>query len=389
VRARLFAMVVACTLVLGVVAAGYSGSSPPPPAVTLRATPATVTYGSPTTLSGQITPWHRGEKVRIVDHDGDLVKAATTGAQGKFSVAYAPRAGLWVHAEWNGVRSAPAQLKVRPRITASISGVALFGTATVRGHVYPIHAGQKVEVVLLRGWTEAMHRMITMTSTGGFEAHFPIMRTGAYRARATFGDADHAAGTGLSDARTTTVPALSIGSRGTAVRILEQRLVALHYRLDGVDGVYDYRTADAVMAFRKVQGLARVYSVDTAVWNALGSPRLPAVRMKTSGRHVEVNQTLQVLSVVVDGHVQSILHVSTGKPSTPTHDGLFAVYRKLAGFSANHLYYPSYFDGHRAIHGWPEVPPYAASHGCTRIPMWAAVWMYGQDPVGTRVIVYH
>jgi lipoprotein-anchoring transpeptidase ErfK/SrfK len=65
------------------------------------------------------------------------------------------------------------------------------------------------------------------------------------------------------------------------------------------------------------------------------------------------------------------------------------VYSKLAGFSPKRLYYPSFFDGERAIHGWTDVPTYAASHGCVRIPYWVTLWMFDQDPIGTPVIIYH
>ena len=46
-------------------------------------------------------------------------------------------------------------------------------------------------------------------------------------------------------------------------------------------------------------------------------------------------------------------------------------------------------DGERAIHGWTDVPTYAASHGCVRIPYWITLWMFDQDPIGTPVYVYH
>jgi lipoprotein-anchoring transpeptidase ErfK/SrfK len=34
------------------------------------------------------------------------------------------------------------------------------------------------------------------------------------------------------------------------------------------------------------------------------------------------------------------------------------------------------------------VPVYPASHGCVRVPMWLANWLYVQSPVGERVYVY-
>jgi len=41
-----------------------------------------------------------------------------------------------------------------------------------------------------------------------------------------------------------------------------------------------------------------------------------------------------------------------------------------------------------AIHGNPSVPVYPASHGCIRIPMFAAKEFSQMTPVGTPVIVY-
>jgi lipoprotein-anchoring transpeptidase ErfK/SrfK len=378
---------------MAVVLAGLAApavAAPQPPAVTLNADPSYVSFGGATALSGRITPWHKGETVRIVDGSGRVVTTATTVEQGKYSAAIAPRANVWLHAEHNGARSRTIEVHVRPRISASLSGVAQFSTASVRGKLAPLRPGATVSVTLLHGWKPIAHQGARVSRSGTFEARFAIRLSGVYRARVAFDAPDLEPAAALTGPATTpALPTLQVGSKGPAVRLLERRLVALHYRLIEVDRVYDYRTADAVLAFRKVQGLARVTTVDSAVWSRLASPRAPAVHVKTKGRHIEVNQTLQVLMVVVDGKTRYIIHVSTGKPSTPTHDGSFQVYRKLAGYSANHLYYPSYFDGHRAIHGWTEVPPYAASHGCVRIPYWNATWMFGLDPVGTRVIVYH
>jgi lipoprotein-anchoring transpeptidase ErfK/SrfK len=129
--------------------------------------------------------------------------------------------------------------------------------------------------------------------------------------------------------------------------------------------------------------------VDAAVWRALGSPKLFVPRNQDRGFHIEIDQTRQVLATVRDGKVQDIVHVSTGKASTPTRDGSFRIFAKLAGFSPKGLWYPSFFDGGRAIHGWTDVPAYAASHGCVRIPYWVTLWMFDQDPIGTPIIIYH
>jgi PKD domain/L,D-transpeptidase catalytic domain len=51
-------------------------------------------------------------------------------------------------------------------------------------------------------------------------------------------------------------------------------------------------------------------------------------------------------------------------------------------------YCPSYFLRGFAVHGYPDVPPYPASHGCTRIPMWIAQTVYEEIPDGSAVYVY-
>jgi lipoprotein-anchoring transpeptidase ErfK/SrfK len=134
--------------------------------------------------------------------------------------------------------------------------------------------------------------------------------------------------------------------------------------------------------------MPRAFAVSAATWRRLAQPRLPSARHGWRGFHFEVDQTLQVLYTVESGAITNILHVSTGAGGA-TRDGTFRVYRKLAGFSPNRLYYPSYFDGLRALHGWTEVPTYNASHGCVRIPYWNAKWVYGLADYGTRVAIYH
>jgi N-acetylmuramoyl-L-alanine amidase len=168
---------------------------------------------------------------------------------------------------------------------------------------------------------------------------------------------------------------------------VEQRLRRLGYHITGVNERYDYRTSDAVIAFHKVQGMERVGSVSAASWRALANPLRPRPRGGKSW-HIEIDQTKQVIYTVRKGRVENILHTSTGAGGA-TRDGTFHVSRKLAGYSGGGLYYPSYFDGLRAIHGWEEVPTYPASHGCARVPMWAAQWIYGLADIGTEVLIYH
>jgi lipoprotein-anchoring transpeptidase ErfK/SrfK len=48
----------------------------------------------------------------------------------------------------------------------------------------------------------------------------------------------------------------------------------------------------------------------------------------------------------------------------------------------------TFYEDRFAIHGFGSVPPWPASHGCVRVPIWAADWLYGSSTVGETVYVY-
>lgn len=181
------------------------------------------------------------------------------------------------------------------------------------------------------------------------------------------------------------LPSLDVGARGSSVRTLEALLAARSYALRGVDGSYGDDTRDAVLAFQKVHGLPRTGRVGPALWRLLLGSNTPAARFP-SGSHFEVDKTRQVLLDVVAGKVVRVVHVSTGATgNTPV--GTWRVYSRVSGWSWV-LWYPLYFLRGFAVHGYPSVPPYPASHGCVRVPMWIAPELYADHPTGTTVIVY-
>jgi len=359
-------------------------------AVTLEASPRTITIGEQVTLSGTTAPATAGQAVEIVDGAGAVVATTVTDASGSFSVTVEPPGTRTYRAVIDGTSSPEVTVRVRATIDARMSTARLFDTVTVRGVVRPARPGRRVDVTLMSGGRVVGSQRVEMNRNGNYTATFRVMEPGTYRARAIFSGLDLVRARAVTDASSTPLPSLSNGSRGVFVELLEERLVELDYRLVDVrDGRFDFRTADAVIAFHKVNRMARTGSVDAATWRALAEPVVFRPEHDWRGLHLEVDQSRQVAAVVEDGDVTAIFHVSTGKPSTPTRDGLFRVNRKLAGYSPNRLYYPSYFDGNRAFHGWPEVPTYAASHGCVRLPYWNALWVYGLADYGTRVAVYH
>ena len=68
--------------------------------------------------------------------------------------------------------------------------------------------------------------------------------------------------------------------------------------------------------------------------------------------------------------------------------GRFSVYLKTPGVNAKGMVDSNYFIRGYAIHGYPEVPTYAASHGCLRVPIPNAAAIFSWVRVGTPVDVY-
>ncbi len=193
---------------------------------------------------------------------------------------------------------------------------------------------------------------------------------------------------------TTTVPVrnLETGISGPAVRLLEERLDALRYFVGAVDGKYDDDTFHAVMAFQKVNRLARTGTVDGGrLWAAMQNATTPAPLVPDGGSHrVEVDLARQVLFLYQGGQLDRIVAVSSGTSATPTPRGDFRIYRFDPGWHTSalgRLYNAEYFIGGYAIHGSLSVPERPASHGCVRIPMTAADWFPDQVGMGTPVYV--
>jgi N-acetylmuramoyl-L-alanine amidase len=188
-----------------------------------------------------------------------------------------------------------------------------------------------------------------------------------------------------------TQPVLRSGSRGAAVVTLQRRLVALHYDIGGVDGIFGPETFHGVVAFQKVNGLTRDGVVGPRTWAALAHPVVPRPRRTFSGISVEVNLTKQVLYLARNDAVIRILDSSTGKSSTPTPVGNFSVQRRIDGWRQSPLgllWRPNYFFRGYAVHGSTSVPAFPASHGCVRVTIAAMNRLWSVLRIGMPVSVY-
>ena len=187
-------------------------------------------------------------------------------------------------------------------------------------------------------------------------------------------------------------PPMKVGSTGPLVQWLEQHLRDLRYVPGAVDGTYDERTRHAVQGFQKVEGLTRDGSAGQQVLGRIIAAGIPRPRLSAAGARAEIDLTRQVLFIISNNQVIKTLAVSTGTTGWRTPPGHFRIQRKIPAWrqsSLGFLYKPAYFNGGIAIHGSYSVPPYAASHGCVRVPVWAMDALYYQLPVGMPVDVYY
>lgn len=182
---------------------------------------------------------------------------------------------------------------------------------------------------------------------------------------------------------------VAAGARGRSVRSMQTALRSLGYVI-GQEGVNDGRTQRAVLAFRKVTGMARTTTADPAFFRALAAGKGAfKVRFPKHGRHVEGDIGHQVLALIGSGgKVERIYPMSSGTGGTPTILGSFRVYMRDPGTNAKGMVASSYFIRGYAIHGYAVVPTYNASHGCLRVPIPDAYPIFNWIRMGTIVDTY-
>jgi hypothetical protein len=296
----------------------------------------------------------------------------------------------------------PAPAQVAGQIKLSLQRVggnplfALLGQrVVVRGVVTPYVGGQTVKVSFYRDGRKAQVKNVSVTAIGNGAGQFHINYVsgspGLVQARAVhYATPQQGAFNGRSPGVQYVTPNIGPGGRGPSVRLLQSELDVLHYAVP-LSGVFDEGTGRALIALRKVMGLARVPYAGAQVWERLQhGGGIFHVRYPQDGRHVEGDLTKQVLAEIEPGgRVRTIYTMSSGKPSTPTVIGHFQVYSKTPGFNSEGMYESNYFIRGYAIHGYAEVPTYAASHGCLRVPIPDAPAIYSWVRIGTSVDVYN
>jgi hypothetical protein len=227
-------------------------------------------------------------------------------------------------------------------------------------------------------------------ASNGVFLHFTAKRIGTYKAVVkVFKTADPTTPVASTSVGVHVLkPSAHMGGHGRGVRLLQEGLRALAY-VTPVSGRYDDATGRAVLAFRKVNGMSRVETPSTSIFKKLFRGQ-GAFKLKHpgAGRHVEFDWSRQVLVFADGGKPVRIYHASSGKPSTPTVFGTFHFYSKTPGTNAEGMVDSNYFIRGYAVHGYAEVPPYAASHGCIRVPIPDAASIFSWIKLGETIFVY-
>ena len=184
------------------------------------------------------------------------------------------------------------------------------------------------------------------------------------------------------------------------VKEAERGLSELGYWTGPVDGVFDAASQAALIAFQKWEGRTIDARLTRNELEAIRSSEAPRAR-DVGYEHVEVDLDRQVLLLIKQNGDVRVLPVSSGSGKEFVSDGQtsvaytprgrFVVYDKTFGWEDGALgsvYYANYISGGVAIHGYESVPARPASHGCIRIPMFAAREVSRLLPLGTIVLVY-
>jgi hypothetical protein len=368
---------------------GCPGAASAATGITLGSHPTTPRYGNQVVFSGVVTDSGgpaAGESVQLIfSANGSawspLGSPATSAPDGSFSFAL-PATAPGFYAAAVGPATSPAvALALRPRLSSRVTGLRYPGSdLRLRGRLQPANAGTlRLRVA---GRTSTVH----VRAGGWYRTPLPTQRPGDFTARLRL-----LPSTGFNTVLRERnyrlrAPYLAVGYRGEAVRALERRLSELRYRMRRVNSYFGSDTYEAVLAFQKVHWMSRTGRVGTAVWRKLGTAHTPRARDRT-GDHIEVDKGRQVLFEVRGGKVVRVIHVSTGATgNTPL--GRYRVYYKAPGLLPSGMYYSLFWFRAFAIHGYPSVPAWPASHGCVRIPMWQAPALFLRWGLGTRVYVY-
>jgi len=269
----------------------------------------------------------------------------------------------------------------------------VYDTVPVRGTLSPYVPGQKVEVTFYLDGHRLLSRKVAVSKgsgeTGTFESSVVVKEDGKYAV-----SAKHKANAALGGDSTlrkswkVSFPSLHPGECGKVVKGFKKAMAKMGY-VSGGGSCFNGRLGREVLAYRKVNDMNRSQKAGAGlVKKAFGGKGSYYVKYPNAGEHAEVPLSKQVLVLIKKGKPFAVYPVSTGKPSTPTITGHYHFYRQEPGYNSEGMYYSFYWHNGYAVHGYAEVPNYAASHGCVRTFIADQPRIYEQLHFGESIFVF-
>jgi hypothetical protein len=269
----------------------------------------------------------------------------------------------------------------------------IYDTVPVHGTLSPYVPGQKVEVTFYLDGHRLVSRKVAVSKgageEGSFESSVVVKEDGKYAVAAK-----HKATAALGGDSTVrkswkvSFPSLHPGECGKVVKGFKKALAEMGY-VSGGGKCFNGRLGREVLAYRKVNDMNRSQKAGAGlVKKVFGGEGGYHVRYPKAGEHVEVPLSKQVMVLIKKGKPFAIYPVSTGKPSTPTITGHYTFYRQEPGLNSHGMYYSFYWHNGYAVHGYAEVPNYAASHGCVRTFIADQPRIYEQLHYGESIFVF-
>jgi hypothetical protein len=269
----------------------------------------------------------------------------------------------------------------------------IFSKVPVRGTVTPYVPNQRVEVeFFLDGKSLVSHKLAVGKGpgkSGTFRSSVILREAGKYAVSASH-EATAVLG-GDSTVRKSwkaSFPSLRQGECGDVVLGFKKAIRKMGY-IANSGRCFGGKTARGVLAYRKVNGLARSYRAGKGLVKAVFAGKGGyKVKHPGAGEHVEAPLDKQVLVFAKGDKPFAIYPISSGKSSTPTVTGHFTFIRTEPGYNSHGMYYSFYFYGGYAVHGYESVPDYPASHGCLRTFIADQPEIYERINFGESIFVF-
>ena len=266
---------------------------------------------------------------------------------------------------------------------------APFQQVIVSGRVRPYVQGESVTLQVVRKGKVMKRIRRAVGRKGRYRVPVKLVKTGLFRLYVK-----HSASAGQVAFRTRSERVTVVdwqagqGERGTKVLLLQRGLHREGFAVP-VTGYYDVLTANAVNAFRKTNGMGRDgYALRSVFAKLLRGEGAYKLRYPKAGKHVEFDWSRQILVLADKGRPYRTYHTSSGTPATPTVFGSYRFYLQTPGTNAKGMVHSSYFIRGYAIHGYPSVPNYPASHGCLRVPIPNASSIFNWVDIGDPIYLY-